>query len=74
MPRDFTIGLHRIPLDRGGYDRHRRYYGTGAHVYRYFDINPAYLCRGIDDTLRAIDRADARTQVLELHPGAKVRR
>ena len=70
------ITLRRIYLDNGGYDTNGTYWGWGDPLYWY-------ACEDgeIDGMLRAtsaydskVSRADARRQVLEMYPDAKVRR
>jgi len=77
-PADFSgrITLRRVHLDNGGYDTNGTYFGHGDPLYWYASDDGE-----IDGMLRAApaydtkkSRADARRQVLEMYPDAKVRR
>lgn len=57
-----TIGLRRIPLNQGGYDRHGRYYGVGAPLYEWDYYNSDTKDEEYGE-LRASSRADAKEQV-----------
>jgi len=63
------LALRRIRLDDGGYDPNGTYFGRGSPLYWYASDGG-----DIDGMLRARSRGLARAQVLELYPGAKVRR
>jgi hypothetical protein len=69
-PADFSgkLCLRKIRLDNGGYDVNGTYFGHGAPLYWYADKEGE-----IDGMLRASDRSDARDQVLDLYPKAKIR-
>lgn len=58
--------LRRSYLDQGGYDCNGTYFGTGAPLYWCADADGE-----IDFMLRALDRADAKRQVLALYPNAR---
>jgi hypothetical protein len=57
-----TIGVRRIPLNQGGYDRRGRYYGTGAPLYEWDYYNSETKDEEYGE-LRAYSRADAKEQV-----------
>lgn len=70
-PEDFDgkIYLRRIRLNQGGYDSNGTYFGIGDPLYWYADEEGE-----VDAMIRAVDREDARSQVLALYPKARVRR
>lgn len=59
------MALRRIPLDRGGYDKGGRYWGTGGKLYVYDSPDGEH-----DGHVRASSPADARKK-LGLAPAAK---
>ncbi len=63
------VYLRRVYLDQGGYDKNGTYFGHA---------DPLYWCVSEDGTidrmLRGHDRNDARSQVLEWYPKARVRK
>lgn len=60
------VSLTRIKLDRGGYDRNGRYYGSGAPLWNASDDNGEF---GID--FRAPDRATAKKMLLAEIPNIR---
>jgi hypothetical protein len=78
-PADFAgrLCLQRVRMSAcGAYDSNGTYFGHGNPIYWY-----ASDCGEVDGTLRAapaydskISRADARRQILELYPNAKIRK
>ena len=70
-PKDYAglLYLWHMRLDAGGYDKNGTYFGIGERLYWCANENHT-----VDFMLRAQDRADARTQVLQVYPKAKVRR
>lgn len=71
MPRDTTETIHldRVRLDRQGYDRRGRYWGTGAPLFEYY--SDSYDVQG---SLRAADRAGAKAKLRTQYPRAKIAR
>ena len=51
--------LHRVRLDRGGYDANGRYYGSGAPLFEYEAADGSASYR-----FRARDREDAETRLV----------
>ena len=70
-PEDFQgkLCLRKIRLDNGGYDVNGTYFGHWKSLYWFASDGGE-----IDGMLRADDREDAREQVLDMYPNAKVRR
>lgn len=68
--KDYTgkLTLRRSYLDCDGYDSNGTYFGWGKPLYWCANENNT-----IDFMLRAPDRQNARAQVLEKYPNAKVR-
>jgi hypothetical protein len=57
--------LRHIPLDSGGYDKGGTYWGIGMRLYGYAAHDDS-----VNGFVRAYDRVDAKSKVLELHPQA----
>lgn len=65
------LTLRHIRLNGGGYDANGTYFGHGDPLYWVASTDDD---ASIDRMIRARNRADARQQVLEMYPRAKVRR
>ncbi len=67
---DGRIGLQRVRLDSGGYDRGGAYWGLGDRLYAYYGYDTdGDLLIGY---FRAVSRTDALAQLRELAPDAKI--
>lgn len=63
--------LTYVPLDRQGYTRRGKYFGTGAKLYEYDGVVGGHSVYG---ALRAHDRAAAKAQLRSKYPRAKIGR
>ncbi len=76
-PTDYEgrLSLSRVRMSAcGAYDSNGTYFGCGQPLYWYAAVDDVTGDSDIDGVLRAIDRVDARRQVLQLYPKARVRR
>lgn len=69
---DFSdrIYLRKVRLNQGGYDSNGTYFGSGPPALYWYSNDDG----SIDAMLRAVNREDARKQVLAKYPKARVRR
>ena len=82
---EYKLLLRKVRLDSGGYDSNGTYFGQGIpscglYVYWYASVNhegeidvdgTTIEVRGVDATLRANDRDDAKAIILEKYPNAR---
>lgn len=75
------LDVERVRLDRGGYDRRGRYWGSGAPLYRVTSDEPLsdaqierlygtsayYKPREIDEYVRASNAREAREKVAGMY-------
>jgi hypothetical protein len=59
--RTGRLDFHRVHLDRQGYTRHGRYFGTGAPLYEWYDN-----IKGRTEYVRANSRAEARRKFQDM--------
>lgn len=69
---DYTgkIEIERVPLNRMGYTRSGKYFGTGAPLWNVYSPDGDY----VDFHIRAVDKAAARAKVQNAYPGARAQR
>jgi hypothetical protein len=60
-PRTGRLDFHRVPLDRQGYTKQGRYFGTGAPLYSWYDDET-----GKEHFTRASSRDEARREFLKI--------
>lgn len=63
------IEIERVPLDRMGYTRSGKYFGTGAPLWNVYSHDGE-----VDFHIRAVDKAAARAKVQNAYPGARAQR
>lgn len=61
-PNAIKFYLKKVPLNQGGYDRRGRYYGTGAPLWRYSDVETG----DIEGEFRASSKAEAKEILTEI--------
>lgn len=65
------IGLYRVALDSGGYDRLGTYFGIGGPLYWYVSLDEDQTIEG---HLRASGRTEAKKKIREEYPLARFNR
>jgi hypothetical protein len=65
MSNPIFCSLRRMYINKGGYDRHGKYWGIGSPLYEYyFELSGETF----DGTLRAVNRETAKGLVQKHYP------